>query len=95
MSFGRAPPRRNGNPTGALKRLTTEARLPKLPADNFRVIVRPRDGIGVKKMDKMTFMKATANSHRRIMQARKERHALPELRAEQRQGWRTPRCTCS
>lgn len=60
MSFGRDPPRRNGNPTGTLKRLTTEARLPKLPADHFRVIVRPRDGIDVKKMDKITFMKATA-----------------------------------
>ncbi|KAH9379645.1 hypothetical protein HPB48_009393 [Haemaphysalis longicornis] len=60
MSFGRDPPRRNGNPTGTLKRLTTEARLSKLPADHFRVNVRPRDGIGVKKIDKMTFMKATA-----------------------------------
>ncbi|KAH9364749.1 hypothetical protein HPB48_014882 [Haemaphysalis longicornis] len=39
MSSGRDPPRRNGNPTGTLKRLTTEARLPKLPADHFRVIV--------------------------------------------------------
>ncbi|KAH9371680.1 hypothetical protein HPB48_011823 [Haemaphysalis longicornis] len=60
MSFNRNPPRRNGNPTGALKRLTTEARLSKLPEDHFRVIVHPRDGIGVKKMDKMTFMKAIA-----------------------------------
>ncbi|KAH9372777.1 hypothetical protein HPB48_019496 [Haemaphysalis longicornis] len=62
MSFGRDPPRRNGNPTGTLKCLTTEARLPKLLADHFRVIVLPRDGIDGKKMDKMTFMKATANA---------------------------------
>ncbi|KAH9367910.1 hypothetical protein HPB48_008370 [Haemaphysalis longicornis] len=62
MSPGRDPPRRNGNPTGTLKRLTTEARLRKLPADHFRVIVRPRDRIDVKKMDKMTFMKPTAKA---------------------------------
>ncbi|KAH9379856.1 hypothetical protein HPB48_022871 [Haemaphysalis longicornis] len=60
MSFGRDPPRRNGNSTGTLKRLTTEARLPKLPAGHFRVMIRPRGGIDVKKIDKMTFMKATS-----------------------------------
>ncbi|KAH9378146.1 hypothetical protein HPB48_004273 [Haemaphysalis longicornis] len=58
ISFGRDPPHRIANPTGAPKRLTTEARLPKLPADHFRVIVHPRDGIDVKKIDKIAFMKA-------------------------------------
>ncbi|KAH9371361.1 hypothetical protein HPB48_010203 [Haemaphysalis longicornis] len=60
ISFGSNQPRRNGKHTGALKRLTTEARLPKPPEDHFRAIVHPRDGIDVKKMDKMTFMKAIA-----------------------------------
>lgn len=59
INFGRDPPHHNGNPTGA-QTANDQSQAPKTTEDQFRVIVRSRDGIDVKKMDKMTLLKVIA-----------------------------------
>lgn len=41
--------RRTAGPQSAIKRLVAASRLPRLPRDHIRIIVRPRDGLDVKK----------------------------------------------
>ncbi|KAH7986886.1 hypothetical protein HPB51_026589 [Rhipicephalus microplus] len=41
--------RRTAAPQGAMKRLAPASRLPRLPRDHIRIIVRPRDGLDVRK----------------------------------------------
>lgn len=47
-------------PRDAIRRVTAASRLPRLPRDTFRIIVRPRDGLNVNKISKIRFEQALA-----------------------------------
>ncbi|KAH9383245.1 hypothetical protein HPB48_024362 [Haemaphysalis longicornis] len=50
--------RRTADPRGAMKRLATASRLPRLPREHVRIIVRPRDGLDVRKENHYAIMQA-------------------------------------
>ncbi|KAH9378946.1 hypothetical protein HPB48_003335 [Haemaphysalis longicornis] len=50
--------RRTADPRGALKRLATASRLPRLPREHVRIIVRPRDGLDERKVNHYAIMQA-------------------------------------
>lgn len=50
--------RRTSDPRGAMKRLATASRLPRLPREHVRIIVRPRDGLDVRKVNHYAIMQA-------------------------------------
>ncbi|KAH7936353.1 hypothetical protein HPB52_021559 [Rhipicephalus sanguineus] len=56
--------RRNGGrttgPRGAYGRLVATSRLPQLPRDTYRIIVRPRDGLNVAKITPVQFEQSLA-----------------------------------
>ncbi|KAH9376458.1 hypothetical protein HPB48_018484 [Haemaphysalis longicornis] len=41
-----------------MKRLATASRLPRLPREHVRIIVRPRDGLDVRKVNHYAIMQA-------------------------------------
>lgn len=51
---------RTAAPRDAIRRVTAASRLPRLPRDTFRIIVRPRDGLNVNKVSKIRFEQALA-----------------------------------
>lgn len=50
--------RRTADPRSTVRRLAAASRLPRLPKGQVRVIIRPRDGIDVKKMSLYAVMRA-------------------------------------
>ncbi|KAH9382591.1 hypothetical protein HPB48_010335 [Haemaphysalis longicornis] len=50
--------RRTADPRGAMKRLATASRLPRLPREHVRIIVRLRDGLDVRKVNNYAIMQA-------------------------------------
>lgn len=52
--------RRTAAPQGAMKRLAAASRLPRLPRDHIRIIVRPRDGLDVRKVSQIRLAQAIA-----------------------------------
>lgn len=52
--------RRTAAPQGVAKRLAAASRLPRLPRDHIRIIVRPRDGLDVKKVSQIRLAQALA-----------------------------------
>ncbi|KAH7964168.1 hypothetical protein HPB51_027594 [Rhipicephalus microplus] len=51
---------RTAAPLGAMKRLAAASRLPRLPRDHIRIIVRPRDGLDVRKVSQIRLAQAIA-----------------------------------
>ncbi|KAH9382799.1 hypothetical protein HPB48_023361 [Haemaphysalis longicornis] len=47
-------------PQGAMKRLATASRLPPLPRDHIRIIVKPRDGLDARKVSQVRLAQALA-----------------------------------
>ncbi|KAH7975279.1 hypothetical protein HPB51_027074 [Rhipicephalus microplus] len=52
--------RRTAAPQGAMKRLAAASRLPRLPRDHIRIIVKPRDGLDVRKVSQIRLAQAIA-----------------------------------
>ncbi|KAH8035509.1 hypothetical protein HPB51_005791 [Rhipicephalus microplus] len=52
--------RRTAAPQGAMKRLAAASRLPRPPRDHIRIIVRPRDGLDVRKVSQIRLAQAIA-----------------------------------
>ncbi|KAH7951219.1 hypothetical protein HPB52_006847 [Rhipicephalus sanguineus] len=51
---------RTAAPRDAIRRATVASRLPPLPTDTFRIVVRPRDGLNVNKISRIRFEQALA-----------------------------------
>lgn len=51
---------RTAAPQGVLQRLAASSRLPRLPREHIRIIVRPRDGLNVKKVSQIRLAQALA-----------------------------------
>ncbi|KAH7985802.1 hypothetical protein HPB52_025393 [Rhipicephalus sanguineus] len=51
---------RTAAPRDAIRRVTAASRLPPLPRDTFRIVVRPRDGLNVNKISRIRFEQALA-----------------------------------
>ncbi|KAH9365063.1 hypothetical protein HPB48_017836 [Haemaphysalis longicornis] len=52
--------RRTAAPQGVAKRLEAASRLPRLPRDHIRIIVRPRDGLDIQKVSQIWLAQALA-----------------------------------
>ncbi|KAH7983488.1 hypothetical protein HPB52_012328 [Rhipicephalus sanguineus] len=51
---------RTAAPRDAIRRVTVASRIPPLPRDTFRIVVRPRDGLNVNKISRIRFEQALA-----------------------------------
>ncbi|KAL1478803.1 hypothetical protein MTO96_052371 [Rhipicephalus appendiculatus] len=57
---GRKDGGRTTAPRSAYQRIVATSRLPQLPRDTYRIIVRPRDGLNVTKVSQIRFEQALA-----------------------------------
>ncbi|KAL1483762.1 hypothetical protein MTO96_050195 [Rhipicephalus appendiculatus] len=57
---GRKDGGRTAAPRSAYQRIVATSRLPQLPRDTYRIIVRPRDGLNVTKVSQIRFEQALA-----------------------------------
>ncbi|KAL1474629.1 hypothetical protein MTO96_037830 [Rhipicephalus appendiculatus] len=57
---GRKDGRRTAAPRSAYQRIVATSRLPQLPRDTYRIIVRPRNGLNVTKVSQIRFEQALA-----------------------------------
>ncbi|KAL1439509.1 hypothetical protein MTO96_010149 [Rhipicephalus appendiculatus] len=53
---------RTAAPQTVLRRVVTASRIPNLPRDHFKTIIRPRGGMDVKKTDLIIFKRALAKA---------------------------------
>ncbi|KAH8027559.1 hypothetical protein HPB51_007109 [Rhipicephalus microplus] len=57
---GRKGGGRTATPRNAYQRIVATSKLPQLPGDTYRIIVRPRDGLNVTKVSQIRFEQALA-----------------------------------